>query len=153
LEAAMKRWLRVTKIAGLLIAMPLAGLYEASTHVVRGCVRGEAFYDGRPTSYWRGQIDAWVLRFDSPKDAESYVRFCTPISSTLPIGPPPTQWDRVCNVLHLHALASGGESPEVLRTDNSAEAVWQELENDEAYRMLVVHARRNAPFALLFRDR
>jgi hypothetical protein len=29
------------------------------TRVVWGWLRGEAFYQGRPTSYWRGELDRW----------------------------------------------------------------------------------------------
>ena len=58
----MRKWaarLCVLLLIALLIA---AALYECSTHVVRGWLRGEAFYDGRPTSYWRSELDLWDVR-------------------------------------------------------------------------------------------
>ena len=35
----------------------LFAVYLEPTHCVRGWLRGEAFYDGRPTSYRRSAID------------------------------------------------------------------------------------------------
>src|SRR5258705_201896 len=46
------------------LALVAGVLYEASTHVARGWLRGEAFYDGRPTSYWRERCDEYIQRFD-----------------------------------------------------------------------------------------
>lgn len=40
----------------LFIGLTLAGLYESATHVGRGWLRGEAFFDGRPTSWWREAV-------------------------------------------------------------------------------------------------
>ena len=61
----MKAWFRRILIASLLVSAMLAALFETATHVGRGWLRGEAFYDGRPTSFWRGHIDEWIERFDS----------------------------------------------------------------------------------------
>jgi hypothetical protein len=33
--------------------------FEEQTHVVRGYLAGEAFYRGRPTSYWRHEFQDW----------------------------------------------------------------------------------------------
>ena len=44
----MKRWLRYTGIVALFLALAFAIVFEATTHVARGWVRGEAFYEGRP---------------------------------------------------------------------------------------------------------
>ena len=70
----MKKWLRRTLIAAALIGVGLAILYEYSTHVGRGWLNGEAFFQGRPTSYWRSSINGWVERFDTPHDAEECMR-------------------------------------------------------------------------------
>jgi hypothetical protein len=59
-----KKWARRVFVGIAMFAI-LAGIaYEASTHVIRGWLRGEAFYDGRPTSYWRPKCDEWLERFD-----------------------------------------------------------------------------------------
>jgi hypothetical protein len=42
-----------------LAGLAFASLYEAGTHVVRGWFAGEAFYDGRPASYWAAEIQRW----------------------------------------------------------------------------------------------
>jgi hypothetical protein len=59
-----RKWLRRTLIAMAALTLILGMLYEASTHVVRGWLRGEAFFEGRPTSYWRPRCDEWLERFD-----------------------------------------------------------------------------------------
>jgi hypothetical protein len=49
-----KRW-RFWLTAMALVAVALAVYFEP-THCVRGWLWGEAFFDGRPTSYWRGVV-------------------------------------------------------------------------------------------------
>ena len=64
---------RTRNLAVFLIALAalLAGVaYDASTHVVRGWLRGEAFFDGRPTSYWCQEVDRWIDRHPSREEAE-----------------------------------------------------------------------------------
>src|ERR1019366_8969937 len=43
--------------AGMEVTLVLLAVYFEPTHVVRGTLRGEAFYDGKPTSYWRGVVE------------------------------------------------------------------------------------------------
>ena len=38
-------------------AFVLAAVYFEPSHCVRGWLHGEAFFDGRPTSYWRGVVE------------------------------------------------------------------------------------------------
>jgi hypothetical protein len=70
----MKKWLRRILIAAALVALTLGILYELSTHVGRGWLRGEAFYEGRPTSYWRGRCDQWLSRYGSSEAAAAALR-------------------------------------------------------------------------------
>jgi hypothetical protein len=80
----MRKWtvrLCVSFFFALLIA---ATLYECSSHVVRGWLRGEAFYDGRPTSWWSDQCDAWLNRFDTPEDAVGWAEGPLMISAKKP---------------------------------------------------------------------
>jgi hypothetical protein len=51
--------------------------YEAATHVGRGALCGEAFFEGRPTSYWRGRIDRWVTQYSSPEEAGEVLAACS----------------------------------------------------------------------------
>ena len=57
----MRKWLRRGGVVVLLIGLTLGILFETSSHVVRGWLRGEAFYDGRPTSYWRIKLTPWKV--------------------------------------------------------------------------------------------
>jgi hypothetical protein len=50
-----RRWLLGTAF-GLVV---LVVAWFEPTHVIRGWLRGEAFYDGRPTSYWAAEIERW----------------------------------------------------------------------------------------------
>lgn len=45
------------------------------TRVVWGWLRGEAFYQGRPTSYWRGKCDEWIGRFDDHASLTTFTWF------------------------------------------------------------------------------
>lgn len=43
-------------VALLALFAALLAVYFEPTHCVRGWLHGEAFYDGRPTSYWRNLV-------------------------------------------------------------------------------------------------
>jgi hypothetical protein len=50
-------WFLFLGVAGLTFGV----LYESATHVGRGWLRGEAFFDGRPTSYWAAELAQWEI--------------------------------------------------------------------------------------------
>lgn len=54
----MKKWARRFAMISLVAALAIGVGYETSTHVLRGWLCGDAFYDGRPTSFWRSVIEA-----------------------------------------------------------------------------------------------
>ena len=54
----MKRWQRYA-VSTLEVAAVLSVAYFEPTHSVRGTLRGEAFYNGKPTSWWRHELDCW----------------------------------------------------------------------------------------------
>ena len=54
----MKRWLRYFCWA-IEIAVILAGVYFEPSFQVRGTLWNEAFYDGKPTSWWRQELARW----------------------------------------------------------------------------------------------
>lgn len=71
----MKTWLRIL-IVGIEASIVFAAVYFEPTHSVRGRLWGETFYDHRPVSYWSERIEAWIGRFDSLEDCESFLVPC-----------------------------------------------------------------------------
>jgi hypothetical protein len=67
-----RRLIRWSLILAILAAFVV---WLEPTRVVWGWVRGEAFYQGRPTSYWRAKCDDWIERFD---DQNSLTLWCAP---------------------------------------------------------------------------
>ncbi len=53
-----RTWLLLAALVGTALAV-----YFEPSHCVRVWLLGEAFYDGRPTSYWRTRCDEWLERF------------------------------------------------------------------------------------------
>jgi hypothetical protein len=152
----MKKWLRRCLIAAGLICLAYGILYEYATHVGRGWLNDEAFYQGRPTSYWRSAIDAWVDRFDSPDEAENYMRaHCWEglISSTIIMykTPRPTIWTRARGWVGL--AAADNDPPEVLAGDADTEPVLRELEDEPALHRFIERARRQQRFRTGVRER
>jgi hypothetical protein len=47
-----RTWLLLAALIGVALAV-----YFEPSHCVRGWLWGEAFFEGRPTSYWRGVLD------------------------------------------------------------------------------------------------
>ena len=56
-----KRW----SIAILVVVAAGVVTFEATTNVLRGWWRGEAFYHGRPTSYWSEEMRQWRLLLET----------------------------------------------------------------------------------------
>ena len=54
----MRKWplLLFALIEALLV---LGGVYFEPTYCVRGWLKGEAEFDGKPTSYWRAELERW----------------------------------------------------------------------------------------------
>jgi hypothetical protein len=148
----MKKWLRRALIAVAVIGLMLAGLYEYATHVGRGWLQGEAFYQVRPTSYWRWAIEDWVDHFETPDDAASdlHMRSWTGmISSEAHIVHlrPSTFWDRTRGWA---GLSADHEPPLILGSlhppEEDSEPVLRELEQEPALQRWVEQARRQRRF-------
>ena len=97
------------------IGLACAAAWFEPTGVVRGWVRGEAFYLGRPTNYWSRELHQWQFNPWS-----GYAR-----------NPGPLDWvlDQIagwCGV-----TPSSGNRPDILRGDPAAQPVLCELLNDE----------------------
>jgi hypothetical protein len=169
----MKKWLRRILIAAALVGLTLGILYECATHIGRGWLLGEAFYDGRPTSYWRSQVDRWVAEFDSPEVAEKSM---SPWFMRVKPGEDGQGWwgqdspvvleivepdergphfatfeavgrreSKANRLWRLIRMESGTskQTPDVLRGFAEAEPVWAELERDAKYLQFTQRAKRN----------
>jgi hypothetical protein len=131
-----------------LIGIMGGSLHEMSTHALRGWWRGEAYYDGRPTSFWRASIKNWVARFDTTEDAEKYlyahsIDSMTRSTFVLYRSPRPTMWGRARGWIGLPVEDIDHLPPLVLRRTTDAEAVLNELHDDPALRRFVERARRS----------
>jgi len=110
MSIAKRRLIRWSLILIVLVAL---AIWLEPTRIVWGWLRGEAFYDGFPTSYWRGVIE---------RDLETEPRVLH--AKLFPQGPaaPPTWWDRCQEWFGVRwreasslRLVVYGEAAEVLR--------------------------------------
>src|SRR6185369_4644804 len=109
---------------------------------VRGTLWGEAFFAGRPTSYWRTRIDRWQSDIQLPDDLNS-LRFVFDVNGLEAKAVdefdallfnrtrrPPTLWERV-------QLQCGIEveqtRPKILRGEPDSDAVLLELGSEPKY--------------------
>ena len=68
----MKKWPHLL-IAAAEALLVLTAVYFEPTHCVRGWLWGEAFFEGRPTSYWADEIERWDYTCTICEE-EQYVR-------------------------------------------------------------------------------
>lgn len=56
---------RTRILAGIVEAAAfLVAVYFEPTYCVRGHLHGEAFFDGKPTSWWRRELENWEVEVD-----------------------------------------------------------------------------------------
>jgi hypothetical protein len=163
----MKTWLRIL-ITCIEAAVVLTVVYFEPTHCVRGVLWREAFYEGKPTSYWRERIERWMAQYSSPEEAlENMVLVQlvkgVPVgrpgefnafisgpqeviidSSTLVALRPPTPWERFRAAIWLGRGDGSLPMPGVLHGEMDAEPVLRELARDEKSRQVVERALNNA---------
>ncbi|MSU77247.1 MAG: hypothetical protein EXS16_04025 [Gemmataceae bacterium] len=121
-------------LIGLAIVSLLAlGVYDSTTHVVRGKLRGEAFFDGRPTSWWRAELLRWRIdldfednKFAANKDEEllitqSFFRERTTIEKFA---------DRWLPIWKLNDFSN--QAPAIIQGDPNAAQVLRELADDDS---------------------
>jgi hypothetical protein len=97
-----------------LFCVALAAFFEP-THYVRGWLWGEAFFDGRPTSYWRGVLEADLSDDD-----------------LLDMNRAPSRFESVCEKC---GLRTRRQKSNVLITPADSEAVLAELRQDRSPRV------------------
>jgi hypothetical protein len=111
-----------------LIAVPvLLGfvVWLEPTRVPWGLMSGEAFYDGRPTSYWRQELQRWRFVFEENwrrQPAECWWRERSQFDMWL---------DRFREDKGVQFL----DRPRILAGDPHAEQVLNELQNDRSERV------------------
>lgn len=141
----MKRWTRLSLLAVVAITLGVGIVYEFATHVGRGLLCGEAFYQGRPTSYWRCEIEAWVARFDKRELAAGYLRATDGIGGWQDYGiaPRPSVHREIRAWLHLNSDIPGDDDPPaILNGEPDAEEVLAELDGDSVLQPFVDRAKR-----------
>jgi hypothetical protein len=166
-------WLFIASVS--LAGIAAFGLYEYSTHVGRGWLRGEAFYQGRPTSYWAFRCDAWLDRFE---DEASLVQFTWLLPVEFPnrdglcmLGipddlnlkgggiamPRETYWKQTRDFFHskaeLKQEADYWFAPKILWGTPDTKPVLEELACQEKYRFLATLALRRVAYASELKDR
>jgi hypothetical protein len=150
----MKKWLRRLLILSAIVALIVAGLYEMATHVGRGWLRGEAFYQDRPTSYWRQRIDVWLELFNSTEDAAQMIPSFIVGDGEDPLvmygngipmrARPVTMWTRCRDFFRSDEPGQRDwDPPAVLLGGEYAEPVLLELRGDERIAPVVRRGLRN----------
>jgi hypothetical protein len=112
----MKRSLRWLSVLVMLAAFIV---WLEPTRVVWGRLRGEAFYEGRPTSYWRAEIARWREGKINASGLSMHIRYSRE-----------EHWLKA----KWHSFTQRPEPswPRILDGDAAAEAVLHALANDPA---------------------
>ena len=156
-----RRWLY-----RLLVLLALAGfvVWLEPTRVAWGWLRGEAFFHGRPTSYWRHKCDEWMARFDD-HDFFTLTTWLLPfeipadpglrrfgIPDDLPnvgggmINPPPSMFRRFFESFRSKEEIKLEQdyyfAPRILWATPDTEPVLLELQREDRYRWLATIALR-----------
>lgn len=105
-----RTWLLLAALVGVALAV-----YFEPTHCVRGWLRGEAFFDGRPTSWWRG-----VVERDLRQDPRVILGQAPPA--------PPGWWDRWKARIGFRAHV---QTAVILVREPAADVVLHELRADK----------------------
>jgi hypothetical protein len=110
-----RAWPLLFALTGVMLAV-----YFEPTRCVRGWLWGEAFFDGRPTSYWRS-----IVVHDLQTDPREFV-------AAIFAPPPPTWWERVNESVGIKPRVASSFH---LLTHAAADGVVRELSQDENERV------------------
>ena len=118
----MRRWMRpaVCMIEAVIV---LVVVYFEPTHCVRGTLRGEAFFEGRSTSWWRAELAQWNVVESSWGSRETPLRFYYR---------KPTKWQEIS--ARFGASKAGVthnlEGPHLLKGDDNVRPILLQLQDD-----------------------
>lgn len=115
------------------VSLTFTGLYESVTHVGCGWLRGEAFFEGRPTSWWRRELECWEVHGWGDPRVGIYSRKSIGFVEL---------WERITGMSD-HRFFEELKGPSLLRGGNEATPVLRELLHDPSFRV-----RRFAQIAL-----
>ena len=121
LAAMTKR--RLLRWSLLLVILAAFAVWLEPTRVVWGWLRGAAFYQGRPTSYWAGRIAEWAPAEPFVQDFQG-----TSLTARVPYG-----WNigDFRRRLHNYTTMFDPVWPSVLNGDEKANTVLRELLADQ----------------------
>jgi hypothetical protein len=132
----MKRWLPLTiyGIEGLLV---LAAVYFEPTLTVRGKLHGEAFFDGKSTSWWRRELEHWTFAGIITADLDTFDPAHLPVWKKPIYHRSPSAFETWQERwLPRHESSSlGSKPPKLLTGDAAADPVLRELLNDPTPRI------------------
>jgi hypothetical protein len=122
---------RTRILAGLLEAAALlVAVYFEPTYCVRGHLHGEAFFEGKPTSWWRRELDHWEIEPGIGwRWPHFYTRHPTRFEKILEYFKTDAQKQNDLMVLVLQS-ADGGPTPVLLNGNAEAPPVLRALLDD-----------------------
>ena len=130
----MKRKLRWLLILAILVAF---AVWLEPTRVVWGWLRGEAFYDGRPTSWWERELARWEM-IDLRNETYVFYREKYPGPNWL------YRWFGINTDVRIEVNGDcKATAPRILRGDSNAEPILRELAEYHDHRI-----RRMANYGL-----
>jgi hypothetical protein len=114
--------------------MLLVGVYFEPTFCVRGHLHGEAFFDGKPTSYWRSELERWDLSGSLVYVLDDEPAMTPPTTHRIPMYSWQPSWFEQMQERWLGQKSEKRDwtQPELLRGDVDAEPVLRELLDDSS---------------------
>jgi hypothetical protein len=125
---------RTRILAGLLEAAALlVAVYFEPTYCMRGHLHGEAFFDGKPTSWWRRELENWEVEAGDNwhwRWRYLYTRQPTRFEKILECFKTDAQKQNDLMVLVFQCTDGGGPSPALLNGHAEAQPVLRALLDD-----------------------
>lgn len=107
-------------------AIVLAVVYYEPSYNVRGIVHREAYFDGKPTSYWRDELERWDVRKANSESGFAFRRSESWFERNCPL------WirQRPPTLGHNELFVNAAFGPSILRRNPEARPVLEVLLDD-----------------------